>query len=268
MLQQSPSTAASASSTNSTAPESLQDQIDLERLPQHVAVIMDGNGRWAEQRLFPRFQGHRNAVQAVRATVEAAVELGLANLTLYAFSTENWSRPSGEVSALMELFAEFLVKELAMMLKHDVHFRLIGDPSRLPDFVQTPLNKALAATQENRGMRLHLAVNYGGRTELVRAVRLIAEAVQRGEFQPEDIDEAVISQHTYTPDTPDPDLIIRTSGEQRISNFLTWQGVYAEFHFTPVLWPDFNKADFHCALLDFQNRQRRMGGTTPSRTVG
>lgn len=268
MLQQSPSTAASASSTNSTAPESLQDQIDLERLPQHVAVIMDGNGRWAEQRLFPRFQGHRNAVRAVRATVEAAVELGLANLTLYAFSTENWSRPSGEVSALMELFAEFLVKELAMMLKHDVHFHLIGDPSRLPDFVQTPLNKALAATQENRGMRLHLAVNYGGRTELVRAVRLIAEAVQRGELQPEDIDEAVISQHTYTPDTPDPDLIIRTSGEQRISNFLTWQGVYAEFHFTPVLWPDFNKADFHRALLDFQNRKRRMGGTTPSRTVG
>jgi undecaprenyl diphosphate synthase len=266
VFQQSPSTTASASSTNPTDSESLHDQIDLERLPQHVAVIMDGNGRWAEQRLFPRFQGHRNAVRAVRATVEAAVELGLANLTLYAFSTENWNRPSGEVSALMDLFAEFLIKELETMLKHDVHFRLLGDPSRLPDFVQIPLNQALAATQENRGMRLHLAVNYGGRAELVRAVRLIAAAVQRGELRPEDIDEVVISQHTYTPDTPDPGLIIRTSGEQRVSNFLTWQGVYAEFHFTPVLWPDFNKSDFHRALLDFQNRKRRMGGVTATNT--
>ena len=248
--------------------EQLLVAINKDKMPRHIAIVMDGNGRWARARGLPRAVGHRAGVNVVRDIVHASGEIGLDVLTLFTFSTENWSRPSGEISALMELFAEFLVKELAMMLKHDVHFHLIGDPSRLPDFVQTPLNKALAATQENRGMRLHLAVNYGGRAELVRAVRLIAEAMQRGELQPEDIDEAVISQHTYTPDTPDPDLIIRTSGEQRISNFLTWQGVYAEFHFTPVLWPDFNKSDFHRALLDFQNRKRRMGGTTPSRTVG
>ncbi len=236
------------------------DQIDLDRLPQHIAIIMDGNGRWAKKRLFPRFQGHRNAVRAVRDTVEIAVELKLPVLTLYAFSTENWSRPKREVSTLMDLFAEYLDKELATMLQHGVRFRVLGDRNGLPDFVQERLSKALAATAANPGLLLNLAVNYGGRAELVRGMRLIAEQVRAGQLAPDDITEALVSDYTYTAGVPDPDLIIRTSGEQRTSNFLTWQSAYSELYFTETLWPDFTKADFVEAIRVFQSRDRRMGG--------
>ncbi len=238
------------------------EKLDLQRLPKHVAIIMDGNGRWATKRLIPRFHGHRNAVKSVRATVEAAVELGLEVLTLYAFSTENWQRPKNEVTALMNLFFEFLEKEIETMLKNNVRFKIVGDRDGLPDFLQDRLGKVLEQTSNNTGLMLNLAINYGGRSELVRAVKQIAASVQQGHLQISAIDEALISSNTYTVGDPDPDFVIRTSGEIRLSNFLIWQAAYSEFYFTDVLWPDFTKEDFYTALLEFQNRQRRMGGTT------
>ena len=243
------------------------DKIDPKALPQHVGIIMDGNGRWAAERHMPRIHGHRSAVKAVRASVETAAELGLNVLTLFAFSTENWQRPNKEVSALMELFYEFLEKELHTMLENNVRFQLIGDRDKLPDFLQDRLSNALNSTSENTGLLLNLALNYGGRDEISRAVRKISESVKKGELQPENIDEALISANTYTAGLPDPDLIIRTSGELRLSNFLIWQAAYAEFYFTEVLWPDFNKEDLHKALLEYQNRKRRMGRTTASTVI-
>ena len=243
------------------------DKIDPKALPQHVGIIMDGNGRWAAKRHMPRAHGHRSAVKAVRSSVEAAAELGLNVLTLFAFSTENWQRPKKEVSALMELFYEFLEKELHTMLENNVRFQLIGDRDKLPDFLQDRLSNALNSTSENTGLLLNLALNYGGRDEISRAVRKISASVKKGELQPENIDEALISANTYTAGLPDPDLIIRTSGELRLSNFLIWQAAYAEFYFTEVLWPDFNKEDLHKALLEYQNRKRRMGRTTASAVI-
>ena len=243
------------------------DKIDREALPQHVAIIMDGNGRWATQRRMPRLQGHRNAVKAVRACVEASAELGLQVLTLYAFSTENWQRPKKEISGLMNLFYEFLEKELYTMLENNVRFQLIGDRDRLPDFLQERLSHALDSTSKNNGLLLNLALNYGGRDEMVHALKKIAESVKEGELLPENIDESLVSANTYTAGIPDPDLIIRTSGELRLSNFLIWQAAYAEFYFTNVLWPDFNKEDLHKALVDFQQRKRRMGGTKETDTI-
>ena len=222
---------------------------------------MDGNGRWAEKRLYPRVYGHRNAVKAVRATVEAAAELKLKVLTLYAFSTENWQRPEKEVSELMDLFAEYLQKELQTMLENNVRFLVVGDRSGLPNFLQNPLQHALESTSSNTGLLLNLAVNYGGRAELVRAVKNICIQAKSGQLHEDQIDEALISRHTYTPDVPDPDLIIRTSGERRMSNFLIWQAAYSEYYFTEVLWPEFSKEDFYRALREFQQRDRRMGRT-------
>ena len=243
------------------------DKIDPKALPQHVGIIMDGNGRWAAERHMPRIHGHRSAVEAVRASVKAAAKLGLNVLTLFAFSTENWQRPNKEVSALMELFYEFLEKELHTMLENNVRFQLIGDRDKLPDFLQDRLSNALNSTSENTGLLLNLAINYGGRDEISRAVRKISESVKKGELQPDNIDEALISANTYTAGLPDPDLIIRTSGEIRLSNFLIWQAAYAEFYFTEVLWPDFNKETLYKALLEYQNRKRRMGRTTASTVI-
>ena len=240
------------------------DKIDQKALPQHVGIIMDGNGRWAAERHMPRIHGHRSAVNAVRESVEAAAELGLNVLTLFAFSTENWQRPKKEVSALMELFYEFLEKELHTMLENNVRFQLIGDRDKLPDFLQERLSNALNSTSDNTGLLLNLALNYGGRDEISRAVRIISELVKKRELQPENIDEALISANTYTAGLPDPDLIIRTSGELRLSNFLIWQAAYAEFYFTDVLWPDFKREDLHKALIEYQNRKRRMGRSTAS----
>jgi len=237
--------------------------LSTKALPAHVAIIMDGNGRWANQRMIPRFQGHRKAVRAVRAVVEAAAELELQVLTLYAFSTENWSRPHQEVSMLMRLFEEFLQKELSTLLKNNIRFSVIGNRSELPDFLDSPINQALSATQENTGLTLNLAINYGGRAEIIRAVQSIAQLVQEGQLTPGDIDESLFSQYTYTNAQPDPDLIIRTSGEKRISNFLLWQSAYAEYYFTEVLWPDFARVDFYKGLHEFQQRQRRLGDVAP-----
>ncbi len=243
------------------------DKIDLQALPMHVGIIMDGNGRWAAKRHLPRAHGHRNAVKAVRASVEAAAKLGLNVLTLYAFSTENWQRPKKEVSALMELFYEFLEKELHTMLDNNVRFQLIGDRDKLPDFLQKRLSNALDSTSANTGLLLNLALNYGGRDEIARAVRKISTSVKKGDLQPEKIDEALISANTYTAGQPDPDLIIRTSGELRLSNFLIWQAAYAEYYFTEVLWPDFTKEELYKALFEFQSRKRRMGRTTTSAVI-
>tara|TARA_B100000686_G_scaffold323310_1_gene377935 strand:+ start:470 stop:1291 length:822 start_codon:yes stop_codon:yes gene_type:complete len=246
---------------------SFLDKIDPKALPQHIGIIMDGNGRWALERRLPRIHGHRSAVNAVRASVEASAELGLNVLTLFAFSTENWQRPEKEVSALMELFYEFLEKELHTMLENNVRFQLIGDRDKLPSFLQDRLSNALNSTSENSGLLLNLALNYGGRDEISRAMRKLSELVKNGELQPENIDEALISANTYTAGLPDPDLIIRTSGELRLSNFLIWQAAYAEFYFTEVLWPDFDKEDLHKAILDYQHRKRRMGRTTASSVI-
>ena len=240
-----------------------RELLDPSRMPRHVGIIMDGNGRWATERRYPRVYGHRNAVKAVRATVEAAVELELEVLTLYAFSTENWRRPAQEVSTLMDLFAEYLQKELKTMLDNNVRFQVAGESQRLPQFLHQPLNHALESTSENTGLLLNLAVNYGGRAELVRAVKKISSLVQSGNLNLEEINEDLISEHTFTPGIPDPDLIIRTSGEKRLSNFLIWQAAYSEYFFTDVLWPDFDKEDFFQALLEFQKRNRRLGRTEP-----
>jgi undecaprenyl diphosphate synthase len=220
---------------------------------------MDGNGRWAQQRLIPRFQGHRNAVRAVRTAVETAAELGLQALTLYAFSTENWVRPHQEINVLMELLHEYLQKELGTMLENNVSMRISGDSTRLPEFLHKPLEDALKLTERNTGLTLNLALNYGGRAELVRAMQQMARRIEGGKLRATEINEEVINQHLYTTGLPDPDLIVRTSGEQRLSNFLIWQAAYAEFYYTEVLWPDFAKEDFLKALQAYQQRQRRMG---------
>ena len=238
------------------------EKIDKKALPRHVAIIMDGNGRWAKKHNKARIHGHRYAVNSVRKCVEASVELELPILTLYAFSTENWQRPKKEVSDLMNLFFEFLKKELNTMLKNNVRFRLIGDREKLPNFLQERLTHALESTSKNTGLLLNLALNYGGRDEIVRAVRSIALAVKKGDVLPENVDENLISDKTYTAGIADPDLIIRTSGELRLSNFLIWQSAYSEYYFTDVLWPDFTKDNLHEALIAFQQRKRRHGRIT------
>ncbi len=238
------------------------EKIDRKNLPTHIAIIMDGNGRWAANQNKPRIFGHQYAVNSVRATVEAAAELNIQVLTLYAFSTENWQRPKREVSALMNLFFEFLGGELNTMIENNICFNLIGDRTRLPDFLQERLSTALDSTSNNSGLLLNVALNYGGRDEIVRAVRIIAEKVKNGHLLQENIDEKLISANTFTAGVADPDLIIRTSGELRISNFLIWQSAYSEYFFTEVLWPDFTKENLYEAIVSFQQRKRRLGKTT------
>ena len=220
---------------------------------------MDGNGRWAKKRKFPRVMGHKNAIKAVKATVEASSDLGVEALTLYAFSTENWGRPSQEVDFLMKLFTDYLTNELDTLLKNNIRFRLIGNKHRLPVHVHAPLERALQASAENTGMWLCVAIDYGSRDEITRACRSISEKVKNGEISVDDINEEIISDHLFTQGVQDPELIIRTSGELRLSNFLLWQSAYAEFYFTPVLWPDFNKEELYKAIADFQNRDIRKG---------
>lgn len=228
-------------------------------LPKHIGIIMDGNGRWAKKRRFPRVFGHQSAISNVREIVSSCAELGIETLTLYAFSTENWSRPKLEVNTLMKLFEQFLESELSTMIDNDIRLRVLGEQNDLPKSVLKPLNIALEKTKNNRGMVLCLAVNYGSRDEITRACRKIAEQVQRGELEPEAIDEKLISDSLYTEGLHDPDLIIRTSGEERLSNFLLWQAAYAEFYFTKILWPDFTKKDLMKALDAYTRRVRRLG---------
>lgn len=229
-------------------------------LPSHVAIIMDGNGRWAKERGLPRVEGHRNGAESVRAVVRAAGEAGIKYLTLYAFSVENWNRPKEEVETLMKYLARYLKNELGELQRSNVRLQAIGQIYRLPEFVQDQLQKTISLLSKNNGLTLILALSYGGRTEIVEAVRSIATKVKEGQIDSAEINEQVFAQHLYTKNWPDPDLLIRTSGEMRVSNFLLWQISYAELVITPTFWPDFRKAQFFAALEEYAKRHRRFGG--------
>lgn len=237
----------------------LKSQIDHEKLPRHIAVIMDGNGRWAKQHGKPRVFGHRNGVRAVREVTEAAAELGIEYLTLYAFSTENWNRPALEVGALMKLLVETLHKEINTLNKNNIRLQAIGDISRLPESTYKALLDGIQRTSGNKRMTLVLALNYSAKWEIVQATRRLAAQVAQGELAADAIDETVFSAALSTAGIPDPELLIRTSGETRLSNFLLWQLAYAELYFTPVFWPDISREHFYEAILDFQRRERRFG---------
>ncbi|MDJ0990855.1 MAG: isoprenyl transferase [Desulfobacterales bacterium] len=228
-------------------------------MPRHVAMIMDGNGRWAKKRLLNRIQGHEKGADTVRAMVEACREIGIPYLTLYAFSTENWQRPKREVDALMALLMKFIDTERDELQKNGIQLAVIGEIERLPEKVRRALDEVIAATAANDKLRLILALSYGGRAEIVRMARRLAEDAVSGKVQADQIDHDCVVRQLYTADIPDPDILIRTSGEMRISNFLLWQIAYAEFHFTPTLWPDFGKEEFYRILGDYQQRERRFG---------
>lgn len=236
--------------------------INKDNIPEHVAVIMDGNGRWAKKHGFLRSIGHKNGVKSVREVVEASVELGISILTLYAFSTENWNRPKTEVNMLMELLVSALNKELPTFQKNNIQLQTIGETDTLPSRCQTKLNEVIKKTSDNTGLKLVLALSYSSKLEIVNSIKSIAQKIKNNTINPEDINESYISNELYTSAYPDPDLLIRTSGEYRISNFLLWQIAYAELYFSPKLWPDFKKIDFFEAILDYQNRERRFGKTT------
>ncbi len=229
-------------------------------LPRHVAIIMDGNGRWALGRGLPRVAGHREGVKTARAVVRAAGELGVGYLTLYAFSTENWNRPEDEVSTLMKLLEESIYRELPPLMEQNVRLRVIGRPTGVPLPVQRGIDRVVAETRHNTGLNLIIAFNYGGRDELVDACRALGRRVAAGELDPDAISELDVARALYTADIPDPDLLIRTSGEMRVSNFLLWQIAYTELWVTPTLWPDFGPAELYRAVADFQGRTRRFGG--------
>ena len=228
-------------------------------LPAHVAIIMDGNGRWAAQRNLPRVEGHRRGSESVRSVLRCASKLGIRHLTLYAFSVENWNRPKEEVETLMKFLARYLKTEQQEMNQNNVRLRAIGQLDRLPGFVREQLDATIASLDQNTGTTLNLALSYGARTELVDAARAIAAKAKSGEMAPADIDEQTLSDHLYTAGMPDPDLLIRTSGEMRVSNFMLWQISYAELVVTERLWPDFGEADFRAALEEFAARDRRFG---------
>lgn len=240
----------------------LKQQIDLERLPQHIAVIMDGNGRWAKERNMPRLFGHQSAIQSVREVAEASAELGVGYVTLYAFSTENWNRPVMEVTGLMSLLAKTIKEEVKTLNDNNIRLNAIGDFSRMPKANYEQLMQAIDATKDNTRMTLTLALSYSGRWELTEAMRRMSEAVSAGHLRPDDITQETVSSYLSTAEMPDPELLIRTSGEQRISNFLLWQLAYSELYFTPKYWPDFRKADLYEAILDYQHRERRFGKTS------
>ncbi|MBK9255804.1 MAG: isoprenyl transferase [Saprospiraceae bacterium] len=237
----------------------LMDQINLENLPEHVAIIMDGNGRWAKAHGKPRVFGHKNGVNAVREVTECAAELGIRYLTLYAFSTENWGRPQFEVTTLMDLLVETIKRELSTLNKNNIKLQAIGDLQKLPAKTYKALMEGIENTRFNTRMTLVLALNYSSRWEITEAVKNIASEIREGNLSVSDIKEEIITQHLSTKDIPDPALMIRTSGEYRISNYLLWQSAYSELYFTPVLWPDFRKQHFFEAIIDYQNRERRFG---------
>ena len=239
-----------------------KDRINTEKLPKHVAVIMDGNGRWAKTHGKPRIFGHKNGVRAVRETVEAAAEIGVAFLTLYAFSTENWNRPKFEVDALMSLLVDTINKEIETLMKNNIRLMSIGDSKKLPSRTNKALQKGIAKTANNTRMTLTLALNYSARWDIQNAVKQISQDTLDGKVKPEDVNEDVITSHLSTHYMPDPELLIRTSGEHRISNFLLWEISYAEFYFTEEFWPEFTKEDFYKAIYSFQTRERRFGQTS------
>ena len=228
-------------------------------IPRHIAIIMDGNGRWARERHMPRPFGHRSGMKSVRAVVEASVEVGLETLSLFAFSQENWQRPSTEVNALMTLLEEYIAREVDELRARGVRVCVLGELDRLTPAAAAAVNRVVTETAHNDTLRLNLFISYGGRAELVRAARLLARDAAEGRLNPDSIDEDEFRQRLFTANTPDPDLLIRTSGEQRLSNFLLWQVAYAELYISPVLWPDFGRRELFEAILDFQNRERRFG---------
>ncbi len=237
-----------------------------ERLPRHVAIIMDGNGRWARQRGLPRFAGHRAGAKTVRLVVEECARLGLQQLTLYSFSTENWNRPAEEVSLLMDLYVEYMRSQRQLLIDNNIQFVQIGRRDGLPKVVLEELQNTLDATKHNTGMTLCLAINYGSRMEITDAVRKIAQEARAGTLSPEQVTEQTISERLYTAGMPDPDLLIRTAGEMRVSNYLLWQISYAEFYVTDVFWPEFGVDELYKALRDFAGRNRRFGGVDKSNT--
>jgi undecaprenyl diphosphate synthase len=241
--------------------QSLKEQINMTRLPRHIAIIMDGNGRWAQEKGQDRLYGHFHGVESVRDIVEGSAELGIEYLTLYAFSTENWDRPEYEVIGLMELLAETIRKETETLNKNNIRLHVIGDTKMLPEYARNQLNESLEITSKNTGLNLIMALSYSSRWELLQAVKNIAIEVKNGNLDPESISQDTLQQYLTTSQLPDPELMIRTSGEYRISNFLLYQLAYAELYFTQVRWPDFRKENLYEAILDFQKRERRFGKT-------
>ncbi len=240
----------------------LHPEIDLDRIPRHVAIIMDGNGRWAVERGLERNAGHREGIGSVREIIRASRDYDVRVLTLYAFSIENWNRPKGEVSELMRLLEEYLENELAEVMENRARVRSIGRLDRLPPSTRRAVEHAVRETEGNDGMQLVFALSYGGRTELVDAARRLARDAELGKVDPEGIDEKAFASYLYAPDLPDPDLLIRTGSEQRVSNFLLWQIAYSEIHLSGCMWPEFRRAEFEAAILDYQRRERRFGLTS------
>ncbi|VXB46001.1 undecaprenyl pyrophosphate synthase [Flavobacterium sp. 9R] len=240
----------------------LLEQINKERLPKHVAIIMDGNGRWAKKQGFLRAFGHESGTKSVKEIIKASVEIGIENLTLYAFSTENWNRPKLEVDTLMKVLINALKKEVDTLQKHNIKLNAIGNLEMLPKTAQNQLLEVINLTKNNNTMTLTLALSYGSREELTNAVRIISEKVKNNIISIDTIDDSIINEHLYTHNLPDVDLVIRTSGEHRISNFLLWQIAYAELYFTDILWPDFKEEDLYEAILSYQKRERRFGKTS------
>jgi undecaprenyl diphosphate synthase len=238
---------------------SLKNQINRDKLPRHIAIIMDGNGRWAKKKGNERIFGHKNGVKAVRETVEAAAELGVGYLTLYAFSTENWNRPRTEIDALMSLLVTSLDKEIDNLMENNIRLGAIGDLESLPGKVRSNLRQAIRKTSLNTGMRLNLALSYSARWEILDVMKILCKKIESGELRANEINCDHFTEQLQTHDIPDPELLIRTSGEYRISNFLLWQIAYAELYFTETLWPDFRKEDLYAAILNYQNRERRFG---------
>ncbi len=243
---------------------SYQQQIDKERIPAHIAIIMDGNGRWAKAKGLPRTAGHQQGVETVKKITEEATRLGVKYLTLYTFSTENWNRPAAEIAALMGLILDHLEEEIFM--KNNVRFRIIGDLQRLPAPVQQRINECMERTAANNKMTMVIAISYSSRWELTQSTKIIAQKIKDGILNIEDITEQTVAEHLNTSFMPDPDLLIRTGGEKRISNYLLWQAAYSELYFCDTFWPDFDEAEFHKAIIDFQSRERRFGKTSEQLT--
>ena len=235
-------------------------EIDRRQWPRHIAVIMDGNGRWAQRRELPRIEGHRKGVESVRRIVEESAQIGIEQITLYCLSSENWKRPSAELDFLMYLLEQYMVEERSTIMQNNIRVSTIGRRDGIPERVQAEMDKTIEMSQNNKGMRLCLAINYGARTELIDSVRQIAEKVAKKHLRVDEISEEMINAHLYTAGMPDPDLLIRTAGEKRISNFLLWQISYAEIWVTERCWPEFREDDLHGAIVDFANRERRFGG--------
>lgn len=238
---------------------SIKQKLDISNIPKHVAIIMDGNGRWAKEKGQMRLVGHATGVEAVREALTAATEINVRYLTLYAFSTENWNRPKEEVDGLMDLLVETISNEIESLNNNDVRLMTIGNTAELPDKCRNELLKAIKKTENNKGTTLVLALNYSAKQEIKSVIKKIAEEYKNGEIELDDISDELIDNHLYTADIPDPELMIRTSGEIRISNFLLWQLAYSELHFTPIFWPDFKKEDFYQAIYEYQTRERRFG---------